>query len=156
MVNSTRGYASLPTRVTRNRREVYVFPHNVRAPSVPHGTLSHNENEGVQCTENAPQTLKPKAAESHPDGAVTFVVQQGSQAMEIHPKETVWAREDVNCVQSAGSALKPLEAVQAALPQLEMTVKESVSVGVPQVAGDKLEGYVPKFFLKEDGKDDFS
>ena len=55
------------------------------------------------------------------------------------------------------SASVPLAVAAPLVPPQAAEARENVSQALgPSAAGDKLEGYVPRFFLKEDGKDDHS
>jgi hypothetical protein len=158
MVNSTRGYAALPTRVTRNNREVYHFPRTERAPALPLGAIAENSQERVEATESHSPQMGPGVAGNQIEGhVVTFVVQEAVNPMELVPRESLVSNENHGCVQSAPTGLQPLAIAAPTAPQVELPTTQNAANGLdPHVAGDKLEGYVPRYFLKEDGKHDDS
>lgn len=158
MVNSTRGYASLPTRVTRNGQEVMYFPDTERAPALPLASEALNSNESAPITENGAKSREVNSAVNQIEGhVVTFVVQESANPMELVPRGTAVFREAQDCVQSVSNGLKPLAIAAPTAPQSELPTTENRANELdPHIAGNKLEGYVPRYFLKEDGKHDDS
>src|ERR1700686_3203589 len=110
MVNSTRGYASLPTQVTRNKREVYFFPNTIREPALPETSVSELGTESLELRQNEAKGLELNDSQSTPDGYVTFVVQEGAANLPIVPHETHLVNDNHGCVQSAVSVLAPIAA----------------------------------------------
>jgi hypothetical protein len=156
MVNSTRGYAALPTRVTRNSREVHHFPRTEREPAVPLAVERTNTQESAVCAENDATPLDVSSAHNQIEGhVVTFVVQESHNPMELIPKGYELVKESHGCIESAPTGLKPLAVAAPTAAQTELPTTENATKGLdPNAAGDKLEGYVPRYFLKEDGKHD--
>lgn len=158
MVNSTLGYRTISARVSRNGREVHYFSSTERAPAVPLAAQTSVQQEIGEAKESHAEPFAPASAGNKIEGhVVTFVVQESHNPMGITPRETLLVNEIRECVQSATTGLVPLATNIATAPQKELPVSENASNGLdPNSAGDKLEGYIPRYFLKEDGKDDNS
>jgi hypothetical protein len=157
MVNSSLGVGDLPTRVTHNSREEYAYPipKSERAPATPLAVGNENIQERLEVRANAAQDMALTAAGDKLAGHVDrFVMPESVSAIGLVPRGTELEREAVQCVETARADAKPV-ALAAQTSAVEVYgVSENVPTGAPQAAGDKLEGYVPRFFLKEDGKHD--
>ena len=159
MVNSTRtSFSPLPVRQTRNRREVYVFPNNVRESSPPSVSASQNVYEKSRSLSNEAEGFKPSYAGNQIEGhVVTFVTQEGAKQVELTPHVTHIEQETRECLQNGGNRLEPLAAAAPIVaPHATEYVQNEGSSLQPIASTDQLEGYQPRYFLKEDGKDDVS
>lgn len=121
---------------------------------VPRGTQLFRYDD--ECIENAPVALAPIASGNGVERHVPAGAKEGVNPMELAerghetvPQMLAWA------LQSGDAGLKPSAIAAQTAPQLELPTMENKASGInPNVSGDKLEGYVPRYFLKEDGKHD--
>ena len=127
--------------------------------TAPAAQSSENVQEKAECTQNAGSGLDPGAAHSQIEGHVVQHVLAESvnslsltpQGQELIPPLLSW------CLQSESKGSEPLAVAAPTVAQHELPTTENAASGMdPNIAGDKLEGYVPRYFLKEDGKHDDS
>ncbi len=154
MVNSTRTeFTPLPVRLSRNRNAVLHFSENRRQDGAPAVKTTQNDYERRAVNETHHSTLAPPMAGERPEGREVTCV-QGSAQVQLQPRATEIQQETRECLQSSGS-LNPLAAQSAIVPPVEHALSESAGLDLKPVSSvDQLEGYEPRYFLKEDGKDD--
>ena len=63
-------------------------------------------------------------------------------------------REKAKATQNAAREIKPLAKAEALIAPVASPCTQSTGSLAPTASLDKLEGYEPRYFLKEDGKDD--
>jgi hypothetical protein len=158
MVNSTSGYEDLPTRPTQQDRGSYEYPipQSERPPALPLAVGAVNIQDSLEVKGNSAQAMALGAAGNKIEGWVeNVVVAQAVNPMEIVPRGTELEREAIECLQSATPDQSPAAMAVRTSAVEQYRTSENVASGIdPHAAGDKLEGYVPRFFLKEDGKHD--
>ena len=83
------------------------------------------------------------------------MVNSTAEAAELPTKVTSNNWQVLDTPKTAKAASTPLAVAAPLVPPQQAEARENAPQGMtPTSAGDKLEGYVPRFFLKEDGKDD--
>ena len=125
--------------------------------TAPASQSSLNTQESAPLTQSAGGALDPSAAGNQVAGhVITHVVQESVSTLVLTPRENDMIPPLLAyALQSQDTGLAPLAIAAPTVPQMEAPTTENSADGLdPHVAGDKLEGYVPRYFLKEDGKRD--
>jgi hypothetical protein len=125
----------------------------------PAAQSRENIQEKAECTQNAAPALGPAAAGNQIAGhVVEHTLQESVNPLGITPQaQTSIPMLLLHCLENEAEGTEPLAVAAPTVAQTESPTTESVANELdPQVSGDKLQGYVPKYFLKEDGKHDDS
>jgi len=125
--------------------------------TAPKAIQSVNTFEKADATETE-YVLVPSNAVDKLKGYVPVDFLTAQKILEQAPAAQASAlqREKAKATQNAASVLKPLQKAEVLLAPEAAPCTQSTGSLAPSASLDKLEGYEPRYFLKEDGKDDVS
>jgi hypothetical protein len=124
--------------------------------TAPKAVQSVNTFERAEATETE-YVMVPSNAVDKLKGYVPVDRLTAAKILEQAPATQASAllQEKAKATQNSPSALKPLPKNEALLAPIgAICTQNRPNSLIPTVSGDKLEGYEPRYFLKEDGKDD--